>query len=148
MEQAGRSKIHVLLIIKQNISISLTELAEMPNHDRWSHPWTVHTSRLLMLNTSIKKVHKTFSWCVNAGKLKTEQKPIALPCLLCLHPPPYLLWRKIGNQSHSAKFLNWGDHVNSVPDFAASPPSLLTRSFPCTIMGVVPVDSCRTISGV
>ena len=27
-----------------------------------------------------------------------------------------------GTQSHSAKFLNWGDHVNSVPDLAASPP--------------------------
>ena len=26
-------------------------------------------------------------------------------------------------QSHSAKFLNWGDHVNSVPDLAASPPA-------------------------
>ena len=25
-------------------------------------------------------------------------------------------------QSHSAKFLNWGDQVNSVPDLAASPP--------------------------
>ena len=30
-----------------------------------------------------------------------------------------------GTQSHSAKFLNWGDHVNSVPDLAASPPWLL-----------------------
>ena len=29
-----------------------------------------------------------------------------------------------GTQSHSAKFLNWGDHVNSVPDLAASPPWL------------------------
>ena len=27
-----------------------------------------------------------------------------------------------GTQSHSAKFLNWGDHVNSFPDLAASPP--------------------------
>ena len=27
-----------------------------------------------------------------------------------------------GTQSHSAKFLNWGDHVNSVQDLAASPP--------------------------
>ena len=25
-----------------------------------------------------------------------------------------------GTQSHSAKFLNWGDHVNSVPDLDAS----------------------------
>ena len=28
-----------------------------------------------------------------------------------------------GTQSHSVKFLNWGDPVNSVPDLAASPPS-------------------------
>ena len=27
-----------------------------------------------------------------------------------------------GTQSHSAKFLNWGDHVNSVPDLDASSP--------------------------
>ena len=27
-----------------------------------------------------------------------------------------------GTQSYSAKFLNWGDHVNSVPDLTASPP--------------------------
>ena len=27
-----------------------------------------------------------------------------------------------GTQSHSAKFLNWDDHVNLVPDLAASPP--------------------------
>jgi len=29
---------------------------------------------------------------------------------------------KISTQSYSAKFLYWGDHVNSVPDLAASPP--------------------------
>ena len=34
MEQASRWKIHVLPIIKQNISISLTELPEMPNRDK------------------------------------------------------------------------------------------------------------------
>ena len=68
---------------------------------------------------SLKKFLKTFSWGLDAGKLKTEQKLIVLPCL---HSPPYLFWRKIGTQSHSAKFLNWCDHVNSVPDLAASPP--------------------------
>ena len=79
----------------------------MPNHEKWSHPWTVHTSRLLMFDTSIKKFHETSSWCLNAGKLKNRA---------------HLLWRKIGTQFHSAKFLNWGDHVNSVPDFAARRP--------------------------
>ena len=88
----------------------------MPNHEKWSHPWTVDTSCLLMSKNSI-------NWCLDAGIRKSEQKLIVLPCL---HSPPYLfrclLSRKFGTQSHSAKFLNWGDHVNSVPDLAASPP--------------------------
>ena len=70
-------------------------------------------------NISWKKFMKTFSRCLDAVKRKTEQKLIIFPCP---HTPPYLIWRKIGTQSHSAKFLNWGDHVNSVPDLAASPP--------------------------
>ena len=75
----------------------------------------------------LKKFIETFSWYLYAGKLKTEQKLIVLPCL---HSPPYLFSRKICTQSHSAEFLNWGDHVNSVPDLAASPPcSYPTRNF-------------------
>ena len=35
-------------------------------------------------------------------------------CRVCLN--------KISTQSYSAKLLYWGDHVNSVPDLAASPP--------------------------
>lgn len=31
-----------------------------------------------------------------------------------------------GTQSHSVKFLNWGDPVNSVPDLADSPPAYIT----------------------
>ena len=75
---------------------------------------------------------KTFSWCLNTGKLKTEQKLIFLPCLH-VFSPPYLFRRTIGTQSHLAKFLNWGNHVNLVPDFAASPPDsgyLLFNSVP------------------
>ena len=30
--------------------------------------------------------------------------------------------KETGTQSHSARFLNWSDHVNSVADLAASPP--------------------------
>ena len=89
----------------------------MPNHEKWSHLWTVHTSCLL--TNPLKRFMKTFSRCLDAGKLKTGQNLIVLPCL---DSPPYLFWRKIGTQSHSAKFLIWGDHVNSVPDLAASPP--------------------------
>ena len=33
-----------------------------------------------------------------------------------------------GTQSHSAKFLYWGDHVNSVPDLLASPPGNINSS--------------------
>ena len=32
------------------------------------------------------------------------------------------VWNKISTQSYSAKFLYWGDHVNSVPDLTASAP--------------------------
>ena len=67
----------------------------------------------------LKKFIETFSWYLYAGKLKTEQKLIVLSCL---HSPPYLFSRKICTQSHSADFLNWGDHVKLVPDLAASPP--------------------------
>ena len=69
---------------------------------------------------------KTFSWCLDARKLKTEQKLIVLSCL---HPPPYLFWKKIGTQSNSTNFLNWGDHVNSIPDLAARTPPLPDPSF-------------------
>ena len=80
------------------------------------HPWTVHTLGLLFM--------KTFSWRLNVGKPKTEQKLIFLPCL---YSPPYLSCREVGTLSHLAKFLNWGDHVNSVPDLAARTPPPLTR---------------------
>ena len=109
--EAGRSKI-------------ITELAKVKNHDERSHSWTVHTSRRLTSKISWKKFMKTFSWCLDAVKRKTEQKLIIFPCP---HSPPYLFRRNIGTQSHSAKFLNWGDHVNSVPDLAASPPWELPR---------------------
>ena len=69
---------------------------------------------------------KTFSWCLDAGKPKTEQKlsknssSFNLPQVCNLR---HICFEgKIGTQSHSVKFLNWGDHVNSVPDLAASPP--------------------------
>ena len=45
---------------------------------------------------------------MSAGKLKTEQKLIVLPCL---HSPPYLFSRKICTQSHSAEFLKWGEKL-------------------------------------
>ena len=116
----------------------------MPNHEKWSQPWTVHTSRLLMSKNSIKKVHENLFLMLGRGKTSTKQNFIILPCLLpCVHSPPYLFWRKIGTQSHSARFLNWGYHVNSVPDLAASPDSeydLLSK------LNLLPLKFCREIN--
>ena len=39
------------------------------------------------------------------------------------------VWNKIPTQSYSAKFLYWGDHVNSVPGLAASPPLIYTLPY-------------------
>ena len=113
MEQAGRSKIHEakrwLNLLRCRIMIS--EVV----HELFIH----QGSRCPQI--PLKKFMKTFSWCLKTGKLKTEQKFIFLPCLDSL---PYLFWRKVGTQSYSAKFLNWGNHVNSVPVLATSPPHL------------------------
>ena len=70
----------------------------------------------------LKMFVKTFSWCLDAGKLKTEQKLIVTPRLHAVFA--IFVLEENGTQSHSAKFLNWGDHVNSVPDLVASPPLL------------------------
>ena len=88
-----------------------------------------------------KKFTKIFSWCLNVGKLKTKQKLTFLPCL---YSPPYLFWRKVGTQSHSTKFLNWGDHINSVPDLAVRPPPPLTRG----IYFLIHVHNYRKIKGL
>ena len=77
-----------------------------------------------MSKNSIKMFLKTFSWCLVVGKLKTEQKLIVPTTVSAI-----FVLKENGTQSHSAKFLNWGDHVNSVPDLAASPPWLGARPF-------------------
>ena len=91
----------------------------MPNHAKCSHPWTVHTSRLLMSKNSIKNVLENLFLMFGRGKTQNRAKT---------HRPSMSAFSAIfvlkenGTQSHSAKFLNWGDHVNSVPDLDASPP--------------------------
>ena len=91
----------------------------MPNHAKCSHPWTVHTSRLLMSKNSIKNVLENLFLMFGRGKTQNRAKT---------HRPSMSAFSAIfvlkenGTQSHSAKFLNWGDHVNSVPDLAASHP--------------------------
>ena len=97
----------------------------MPKHDKFSHPRAVHTSRLLMSKNSIKNVLENLSLMFGRGKTQNRAKTHRPSP--CLHSPPYLLifaLKENGTQSHSAKFLNWGDHVNSVPDLDASPPCL------------------------
>ena len=89
----------------------------MPNHAKCSHPWTVHTSRLLMSKNSIKNVLENLFLMFGRGKTQNRAKT---------HRPSMSAFSAIfvlkenGTQSHSAKFLNWGDHVNSVPDLAVS----------------------------
>ena len=79
------------------------------------------------VQNSINKVHENRSLMFGRGKTwKLSKKLIVLSCL---HSPPCLFWRKIGTQSHSAKFLNWSDHVNSVPDLAASPSRKTSRDW-------------------
>ena len=91
----------------------------MPNHDKCE--WTVHTSRLLMSKNSIKNVLENLFLLFGRGKTQNRAKT---------HRPSMSAFSAIfvlkenGTQSHSAKFLNWGDHVNSVPDLDASPPWL------------------------
>ena len=98
----------------------------MPNHGKCSHPWTVHTSSLLMSKNSIKNVLENLFLMFGRGKTQNRAKT---------HRPSMSAFSAIfvlkenGTQSHSAKFLNWGDHVNSVPDLAVSssspPPRLI-----------------------
>ena len=91
----------------------------MPNQGKCSHPWTVHTPRLLMAKNSIKNVLENLFFMFGRGKTKNWAKT---------HRPSKSAFSAIfvlkenATQSHSAKFLNWGDHVNSVPDLAVNPP--------------------------
>ena len=113
MEQAGRSKIHKAYTNWNCRGAESRWVKSLMNCSYIAPPDVQKFHE--------KKFMKTFSWCLDPVKLKTEQKLIILPCP---NSPPYLFWRKIGTQSHSAKFLNWGDHVNPVPDLAASPPCM------------------------
>ena len=73
MEQAGRSKIHEakrwLNLLRCRIMISEV-IHELFMHQASWCP-----------RIPLKKFMKTFSWCLNMGKLKTEQKFIFLQCL-------------------------------------------------------------------
>ena len=72
-----------------------------------------------MSKNSIKNVLENLFLMFGRGKTQNRAKT---------HRPSMSAFSAIfvlkenGTQSHSAKFLNWGDHVNSVPDLAASPP--------------------------
>ena len=72
-----------------------------------------------MSKNSIKNVLENLFLMFGRGKTQNRAKT---------HRPSMSAFSAIfvlkenGTQSHSAKFLNWGDHINSVPDLAASPP--------------------------
>ena len=73
----------------------------------------------LMSKNSIKNVLENLFLMFGRGKTQNRAKT---------HRPSMSAFSAIfvlkenGTQSHSAKFLNWGDHVNAVPDLAVSPP--------------------------
>ena len=94
----------------------------MPNHAKCGHPWTVHTLRLLMSKNSIKNVLENLFLMFGRGKTQNRAKTHRPNRSSMSTFSAIFVLRENGTQSHSAKFLNWGDHVNSVPDLAASPP--------------------------
>ena len=69
-----------------------------------------------MFQNSIKNVPENLFLMFGRGKKTKTHRPSmsAFSAIFVL--------KENGTQSHSAKFLNWGDHLNSVPDLAASPP--------------------------
>ena len=91
----------------------------MPNQGKCSHPWTVHTPRLLMAKNSIKNVLENLFFMFGRGKTKNWAKT---HCPSKSAFSAIFVLKENATQSHSAKFLNWGDHVNSVPDLAVNPP--------------------------
>ena len=95
----------------------------MPNHAKCSHPGTVHTSRLLMSKNPIKNVLENLFLKFGQGKTQNRAETHR-PCMSAFSA--IFVLKENGIQSHSAKFLNWGDHVNSVPDVAASPKTKIT----------------------
>ena len=89
----------------------------MPSHDKWSHPWPVHTSRLLMSKNSINKVHENLFLLFGRGK--TETKP-HLPSTSAFWA--IFVWKESWYLVSPGQIPKLGDHVNSVPDLAASLP--------------------------
>ena len=71
-----------------------------------------YTSRILMSKTSIKNVLKNLFLMFGRGKTQNRAK-IHRPSMSAFSP--IFVLKENGTQSHSAKFLKWGDHVNSVP---------------------------------
>ena len=124
--------------LENSRSLQITELAKVPiTMSEVTHELFIHHASWCP-KIPWKKFMKTFSRCLDAVKRKTERKLIIFPCP---HSPPYLFWRKIGTQSHSAKFLNWGDHVNLVPDLAASQSQPEQRTGNAEVTGSNPVEA-------
>ena len=86
----------------------------------------------LMSKNSIKNVLENLFLMFGRGKTQNRAKT---------HRPSMSAFSAIfvlkenGTQSHSAKFLNWGDHVNSVPDLGVSPPDVMYQKTQFTDIG-------------
>ena len=76
-----------------------------------------------MSKNSIKNVLENFFLLFGRGKTQNRVKTYR-PSMSAFSA--IFVLTENGTQSHSAKFLNWGDHVNLVPDLAASPPLVLS----------------------
>ena len=85
-----------------------------------------------MSKTSIKKVHENLLDVWTWKNLKPNKHSLSFDvCIMC-----HICFEGKLVLSLSAKFLNWGDRANSVPDLAASPPgfgvSTMQYSLPTT----------------
>ena len=72
-----------------------------------------------MSKNSIKNVLENLFFMFGRGKTQIRAKPHRQS--MSAFSAIFVLMEN-GTQSHSAKFLKWGDHLHSVPDLAASPP--------------------------
>ena len=70
-----------------------------------------------MSKNPIKNVLENLFLMFGRGKTQNREK-IHRPSMSAFSA--IFVLKENGTQSHSAKFLNWGDHVNSVPDLGGS----------------------------
>ena len=86
-----------------------------------SHPWTVYTSYLLMSKNSIKKSSwKPFLNVWKRENWKLSKNLLSIHVCILRH---ICFEGKLVLSLTRSNFFTGGNHVNSVPDLAASPPT-------------------------